>query len=116
MFPALDAGQVLEATRSRWDLSGILPVPHTGWLACPVCHDPDPQPRWWRFHERSGTPTIPWRCDVAYKCVTCAAIWTHGVALDRQAWERRPNKKLAGRQVHWRAAQQMLEAHDDCPT
>lgn len=110
LFPDLDAGQVLEATSARWDLSGPLPVPHPGWLVCPVCGGTSIQPRFWRFHERSGKPTVRGRCDVSFKCTLCAVVWIHGVALDVDAWERRKPTRVNVK-VHWREARDIIEEH-----
>ena len=110
MFPDLDAGQVAAATAARWDLSGPLPVARPGWLACPVCHTDGVQVRHWRFHERSATPTVRWRCDVSMKCCDCGAVWVHGVALTDEAWERREPKVTT--LIQWRRGLKLLEERD----
>ena len=111
VFPELGADEVLAASHSRWDLGGVVPIPREGWLVCPICGTPDPQPRYWRFHERSGEPTVAYRCDVSFKCLSCAMVWVHGVALDQDAWNRRP-PRLGIRQIHWRDAQRLLEPEE----
>lgn len=112
VFPAMGADEVLAATRERWDLTGPLPVPLADWLVCPICGHDQVQPRYWRYHKRSGDPTVPYRCDVSFKCCSCAAVWVHGVALDAQTWAARPNPRLTGRQIHWHEAQRLLNPSD----
>ena len=112
MFPDLTADQVLDATRTRWDLTGPVPTPKPGWLACPVCSCDVVQPRWWRFHQRTGSPTVPWRCDVSFKCTSCAHVWVHGLVLDADAWARRADARTTGRHITWRRARQLLEQGD----
>lgn len=109
MWPELTADEVLAATHAKWDLSGPLPVPAGGWLACPVCRDGRPQPRYWRWHRRAGKPTVPWRCDVSFKCVDCAAVWTHGIAVDEQYY--RSNATKPGRMITWREVRDVLDEH-----
>lgn len=106
-FPALSAVEVMAAVTARWDLAGVLPVPRGEWLACPVCRAGRPQPRYWRWHRRSGTPTIPGRCDVSFKCVDCSAVWTHGVPIDADTFERRATK--VNRQIWWREARTLMD-------
>lgn len=108
MFPDLTADEVLAATAARWDTAGPLPVPHPGWLACPVCRYHVLQPRHWRFHIRDEA-TIRGRCDVSFKCCACAAVWYHGVALDKHTWARMSGGR--NRQIGWRAARQILTDH-----
>ena len=108
LFPDVPLEDVLAATERRWDTSRALPVPRPGWLACPVCRGEVIQPRFWRFHERDGRPTTPWRCDVSFKCCDCAAVWIHGVALPAETWAGRPNQRV-NRQIQWRDARRLLE-------
>lgn len=114
LFPSLTAGQVHAATAARWDLSGALPVPRPGWLACPVCGCETVQPRFWRWHVRSGGPTVVGRCDVSFKCCDCAAVWVHGVAVPDGHVVAPEMRRRLNRQIQWRDARKMLEA--DMPT
>lgn len=109
LFPELDPDQVLAATVRRWDLDGPLPVPRPGWLCCPVCGCSVVQPRYWRWHVRSGAPTVAGRCDVSFKCCDCAAVWVHGVAIPEGIFETRKLRGKLTRQIHWRDARVMLE-------
>lgn len=111
MFPELDAEEVLVRTRLRWDLSGPLPVPVDGWLACPVCRFEQVQVRFWRFHVRSDIGhTVPHRCDVSFKCTGCAAVWIHGVVLDEHTHTRMARaRKRPNSQILWREGKKMLE-------
>lgn len=87
------AERVLRATLEHWDLTGPdgLPRPRGGWLHCPCCGvSLEPVIRYWQFHIRPGTPTVPWRCDVSMKCRACAALWVHGIALPESAYLKRP--------------------------
>lgn len=104
-FPALDAEETLGAVRGRWDLRAPLPRPLDGWLACPVCRSPEPQPRYWQFHTMAGVHTLPWRCDISFKCTSCSAVWIHGLPLDEETWER---CKRSGR-IGWRQARRILD-------
>lgn len=107
-WPDLDAGQVLAAVEARWDLTGPFPIPRGTWLRCPVCGAGDPQPRYWRFWERSGTPTIRYRCDVSFKCVDCSALYpTFGVPLPDDYWHQHARKP--GRQIWHREARKIME-------
>lgn len=110
MFPDLTAEQVHEATAARWDLSATLPVPRPGWLACPVCRVRQVQARHWRFFRRRGA-TVEGRCDVSFKCIACAAVWTHGVALDEATYTRMTGsrKRPVSGQIGWREARRLLE-------
>lgn len=107
-FPALSPDRVLAAVRERWDLSGPLPVPRGEWLACPVCRSGRPQPRYWLWHRKSSGTPLPFRCDVAFKCVECSAGWVHGVAVDEDTYRRRAVKER--RRIEWREARRMLGA------
>lgn len=108
MFPNLDRDEVLAATEAHWDLAGVIPVPLGDWLTCPVCGDDTPQLRFCRFHGRDGDePTVPFRCDMSFKCTACAAVWVHGVALSDEAWDRRPSEH-GDRPIHWRIAERLL--------
>lgn len=106
-FPDLTAAEVHAATAARWNTTGPVPVPHDGWLACPVCRTDRPQPRWWRFHQRTGA-TVPWRRDISFKCVSCAHVWTHGVVLDQDAWGRRARPRETGRHIGWRDVRDLI--------
>lgn len=110
MFPELDAETVLARTRKCWDLSAPLPLPIGDWLACPVCRAGQPQPRFWRFHIRGDLGhTLPYRCDVSFKCTRCACVWIHGVVLDVEAWERMHRPRRANSQITWRQAREILQ-------
>lgn len=106
-FPALSAEDVLANVEARWDLTGPLPVPRGEWLACPVCRAGQPQPRHWNFH-RHGT-THPWRCDVSWKCISCSAVWIHGVAVPQSMYVAAVPHNRAQRIIQWREARQILE-------
>lgn len=111
LFPGYDVEAVLAATATYWDTSGPIPVPRPGWLACPVCRHRTVQPRYWRFFRRPHA-TIPGRCDVSFKCVGCAAVWTHGVALDDDTYIRMTTsrKRPPNGRIGWREARQLLDA------
>lgn len=105
-FPAPTAGDVLAATDEHWDLTGPFPVARGGWLVCPVCRTGRVQTRHYRFHTRSGTPTVPHRVDVGFKCCGCACVWEHGVAVSRDWYQA--NKPRRSGKIPWRQAEQML--------
>lgn len=108
IFPGLTALEVEAATAAKWDKSGPLPLPLGEWLACPVCSNGTVQARFWKFHTRESPTNMPGRCDVSFKCCSCAAVWCHGVALDRETFKR----MITGRnnRIEWREARQILEA------
>lgn len=89
------AAAVLRKTFDRWELIGE-GEPFTGrivplgdWLRCPV-DGGRPVLRYWAYHRRPGNPTIPYRCDVGFKCSDCAFGWWHGVAIPGEWWAARP--------------------------
>lgn len=99
----------MAATEEHWDLTGPLPVPKGDWLRCPVCRGDQVQLRVWKFHRigksKHRTPTHDYRCDVPFKCVACAATWTHGVAVPAEMYENAPTE----RQIEWRDGLRMLK-------
>lgn len=114
VFPDLPASEILVATYRMWDASGPLPVPRPGWLRCPICGTERPQPRYWELHQRTGDHAVFCRCDVSFKCVLCAYVWVHGVALDEETWTRMRGQVRRHRrsQIGWREAKTMLENYD----
>lgn len=100
---------VLAATAKHWDTSHAVPYPRPGWLVCPVCRDPNPRLRWWRFHQRAKSRTTPYRCDVSWKCIACACVWMHGVVLPADAWEHRPAPWRDGQTIAWRHGRRYLK-------
>lgn len=107
IFAELAVDEVHAAVAARWDLSGPLPTPRDGWLRCPVCAAQRLQIRHWHWHTRDNA-TVPHRCDVAFKCADCSAVWLHGVPVPPDYWYR--NATAAAR-VGWRDGRRMLEEH-----
>lgn len=82
------AGDVLERTAELWDWSGEFVLPRGVWLVCPICGG-QPLIRGWIYFEQTGEKvTHPYRCDVKFKCTTCANVWVHGVAIPQEVYDR----------------------------
>lgn len=104
LFPE---GQAEGLEVEKWDLSGPLPIP-TWDLACPVCGAKRSEGaiigRAWKFHTRQTATPHPWRCDVSFKCASCAAVWAHGVVVPIGMYQAREQ----GSPYDWRAAKALL--------
>lgn len=97
-FRSFDPAAIQERTRELFDLSHSIPMPREGALSCPVCGEGEPVPRGWSFHAREG-PSNPWRCDLSLKCVRCAHVWCHGLAVSEEAYEAHGDAVLDRRQA-----------------
>ena len=106
IFPDVPPGQVHDAVARHWDLSGPYPVPVGRWIWCRVCGtDRAPQARWWRWHLRTAG-TIGHRCDVAFKCVECSAVWQFGIPVPEAYYRRHASRE--GKLIHWREVKSAL--------
>ncbi len=78
----------LAATAEHWDFTAPVPLPRGDWMRCPVCRSDDWIPRTFGFHRGQPHASIPFRCDAAFKCGRCAAVWSHGIVPTQADWER----------------------------
>ncbi|MGI9085385.1 MAG: hypothetical protein ACR2FE_08835 [Aeromicrobium sp.] len=98
LFP--DWGDPAVAVGSAWQVDGTpLPVPRFQ-PTCFSCDGKDVLLRSYHYFDRGITSRF--RCDVTFKCLTCSAVWTHGLAI--QPSQRKNN----GHYVEWRQARELL--------
>lgn len=92
-----------------WDTGWPVPMPRFT-PVCPhrVCGEAAAI-RAARFHKRPTKSAAPWRCDVFFKCMTCGAVWVHGVPVDRDTWAHWEQRGFGGREVPWRVVRQAME-------
>lgn len=108
IFPDVSPEQVHSTVAEHWDLSGPYPVPTGQWIWCRVCGtDRPPQARWWRWHTRDGG-TIGYRCDVAFKCTACSAVWQFGIPVPKVYYRRYASRER--KFIHWREVKAALAA------
>ena len=112
VFPGKDSADICAATRSHWTTTNGVPLPAGDWLHCPICDSP-PQARWWQWHTRPAGHTIPWRCDISFKCTGCAMVWFHGIALTKKQWQSRPFPGRDATRIKWREVKAVV---DEQPT
>jgi hypothetical protein len=101
IYPDVDEEEVHRVTAEHWCFDLPFPTPRGQWLSCPVCASARVQGRTWTRRVRVGH-TITGRVDISFKCTSCAAVWTHGVATpDAYAarFRRRPNERIDWREV-----------------
>jgi hypothetical protein len=98
LFPSWNDPTV--AVGTAWRLDDVpVPVPLFR-PACPVCRGGRILLRSWRWFDRGITARF--RCDVSFKCLSCCAVWQHGLALQRS------QRKANGAVVEWREGRQLL--------
>jgi hypothetical protein len=95
-----------------WDCSNIIPVPSQK-LVCRSCGSDKQLARSFFFRMKEGT--IPWRCDVSFKCTNCACVSMHGVVVSEEIYNKamelgsiKANREVTNYVIKWREAKAIL--------
>jgi hypothetical protein len=81
-----------------WDFDPI-PLPKGDWMKCPVCRAGECIPKQFLFHVAQPGASLPYRCDATFKCRDCAAVWSHGIVVPGEVYDRFPNKNIERPQI-----------------
>lgn len=88
-----------------WNLDSPFPRPTGDWMRCPVCGSRNYLIQSWHGFDRYDHPPegvthrVPFRCDVTVKCMNCANVWVHGLALPQSWADTYP--EVIGRKIYW---------------
>lgn len=119
LFPALSPEEVRERVEKAWRIAdGRFPLPRWD-VRCPAApatalpdspdvHVDGYEVQLSRIHygKRKGSATI-YRADVVLKCTACSVVWTHGVPIEREVYERA--LKDHGNTWNWREVREALQ-------
>ena len=104
--------EIFNRVEKIWDLSGPFPLPYKLFL-CPVCRANETIIKQCQFFKRSGHN---FRCDVAFKCTVCSAVWPHGVKVPEKMAAKGMKKStlnvthLTGPLYTWREMKEIINA------
>jgi hypothetical protein len=86
------AAGALEHTQQYWYMVHGFPFPRDE-RKCPYCEECSLIIKRWHYHKKALSEN-PYRCDVNMKCCECAAVWIHGISIERDDWmlRRKPGQ------------------------
>ena len=87
----LTKAAILDNVHKFWDFAHKFPVPRRP-IKCPVCSESTVMIKGYNFFHYPERG-IPHRCDIAFKCLYCSAVWAHGLPITLKQFEAVGPKK-----------------------